>query len=150
MPLVTAQQNEVLDYFIANSQATWTMTLNTLSEWRIGLSTAAPGDTGSSFAEPTVGTGGYGRIQATAATHFATPASGGTVSNSTALAFGDSSAAWSTTTNDLTHFGLFSSNTVTSPIETNLILWGALTTARQVNAAGVNLTFAIGALTFDV
>lgn len=121
----------------------------------IGLSTALPADDFTGLAEPTLGTGAYARSTSinTAAgwTTSPTPANDAAAvgANAVVASFPASSAAWSTTTTPLTHF--FVSTSASSTTASAQISRGALTpSTTTVNAAGITLSFAIGALTLNL
>lgn len=97
----------------------------------VALSTTAPADDGTGVTEPAGG--GYARQAATFGT-----ASAGSISNSATVTFPESTAAWGT----ITHFALYDAATLG-----NMLAHGALTTSRTVDAAGITLSFAAGALT---
>lgn len=119
--------------------------------WFVGLSTADPGNTFATIAEPTIGTGAYGRstsITTTAGwTAAPTPTNPGDVAvsaNAVAVSFPASTAAWSTGATVLTHF--FLSTSATSLLIANGIALGPITPTTAVNASGITLSFAIGTL----
>lgn len=105
----------------------------------VGVKTADPTDDNSGGTEPTIGTGGYARIQ-TAGANWGTAATGA-ITNAAALSFPISTAAWSTAATNLTHFIIMDAATAG-----NLIGHADLTTPRAVNAADIILRFAIGDL----
>ena len=111
----------------------------------IGVATADPTDAGVFTNEPVIGTGGYARILANAASWAqSTAGSGNSIPNAVELAFPASSAAWSTGATPITHFFLCNHATNT----TGMIASAALTIqTRTVNAAGVTLSFAASAIT---
>ena len=115
--------------------------LGTAPTLYIGLYTGDPTDAGTQTSEPTIGSGGYARKQ-TAAADWNASSGGTSVSNANALAFPESTAAWSTGATPVAYFALLDAATAG-----NMIASGALTTSRTVNAAGVTLSFAASALT---
>lgn len=127
-------------------------TVTAPAAWYVGLSTAQPADDGSGIAEPAIGTGAYARstsIGTTASRWTAAPnpsndANAVSAAN-VAIAFPASSAAWSTTSTNLPYW--FLSDSTTSVTEANYIGRGNVTNPTNVNASGITLTFAIGALT---
>jgi hypothetical protein len=103
----------------------------------LGLSTADPLDTFAGLAEPAGS--GYARVAVTNnATNFPA-ASAGLKSNGTAITFPSASGSWGT----VTHF--FIANHATATAVTNLMFFGALTTARAISS-GQTPSFAIGDL----
>lgn len=86
----------------------------------IGLSTADPGEDGSSLAEPSGN--GYARVATTNAGWAA--ASGGSRSNSSAITFNSATGSWGT----LTHVCIFDALT-----GGNLIASGALTSSQAIS-----------------
>ena len=108
----------------------------------IGLSTANPTDDASGNAEPS--TGAYARVTFTNnTTNWGAAGSSSERSNAVAITFPESTAAWSGGSN-LTYFTIWDHATNTAAA--NLVAYGALDTARSVDAAGITLSFAIGAL----
>lgn len=108
----------------------------------IGLSTSDPGESGGITGEPSA-TGGYARIT-TSAANWDASTGGSAIDNGAVLSFPESSAAWSTGATALTHFFITDSVTLGAG---NVIASAALTTSRTVNAAGITLSFAAGAIT---
>jgi hypothetical protein len=113
----------------------------------VGLKTADPTDAGSGGTEPTIGTNAYARVAVSRATgSWAAPADNSgsqRTSNSAAITFPASTGAWATGT-PLTHFEIRDAATAG-----NLLWHGALATARTVDATGITISFAAGALTID-
>jgi len=106
-----------------------------------GLSTADPTEAGVYTYEPD-STGAYSRVVVTNnGTNFPT---GNPKSNGTAITFPVSTAAWSTTTTPLTHWFVTDSATLGAG---DMLMSGAVTTSRVVDAAGIILEFAIGSIT---
>ena len=99
----------------------------------VALSTADPGDDGSTMAEPSAGA--YARVQ-TSGSDWNT-ASGGATSNANAIEFPESTASWGT----VTHFALYDAAT-----DGNFLGYGTLTTARAITAAGIVARFSAGEL----
>ena len=109
----------------------WSMTTGTAARptaWFLALYTAAPSDSGGGTE---VSGGGYAR-QAIAFGAAATP--GGTTSNTAAVEYTASGAAYGT----VTHIGIFDAST-----GGNLLWHGAMTTSRTIGD-GDTLSFAIG------
>ena len=125
-------ENKVLDHIVGKTSFT-------MPTAYIGLKTADPTDDNSGGTEPTITTGGYARIVTAGANWDA--ASGGATANAAALAFAESTAAWSTGATALTHFIIMDAAS-----GGNMLAHGSLTTARTVDAAGITLEFAIGEL----
>ncbi len=121
-------ENKLLDHVFAGTSYTPPGTLY------VGLSTADPLDDGSGLAEPSGG--GYARKAVTFGA-----AANGQVSNNAAVTFPESTAAWGT----ITHFAVFDAAT-----GGNMLAHGALTTARNVDAAGITLSFGAGQLTISL
>lgn len=108
----------------------------------IGLSSTTPTEAGANFTEPS--SGSYARVATTGADWSA--ASGAAPASKTTSAtktFPEATADWSSGAN-LTHFGLFDASTAG-----NLLLWGALTTAKPVLAGDV-VTCGPGSLTLKL
>lgn len=115
------------------------------------LSTTNPNDDGASNAEPT-STGGYG-AQTISWTAPPLPANDAAaiLANSAAISFGNgapytgpSSGAWSTGASTLTHVGIW--NNISTRTEAAFLGRAAVAVPLAVNAAGITLTLAIGAL----
>lgn len=109
----------------------WSMTAGAATRptaWFLALYTAAPSDAGGGTE---VSAGGYAR-QAIAFGAAATP--GGTTSNTAAVEYTASGAAYGT----VTHIGIFDAST-----SGNLLWHGAMTTSRTIGD-GDTLSFAIG------
>lgn len=91
----------------------------------IGLSTTTPTEAGGNFTEPS--TGSYARVSTTAADwSAATGTAPATKTNTAVKTFPTATADWSAGAN-MTHFGIFDASTAG-----NLLLWGALGTAKPV------------------
>lgn len=101
----------------------------------VGLSTANPGEDGSSMTEPAA-LDGYGRVAVTFAA-VQQGADAATMSNDAAVAFGPASANWG----DITHFAIFDAATAG-----NMLRHSALSAPVTINS-GDSATFAVGALT---
>lgn len=95
------------------------------SKYYIGLSTTAPTINGTNVTEPNAGAG-YARVELT---NMSEP-SGGVVTNEQAINFSESTASWGT----ITHFVIFDSEAVGGG---NLLMYGALSTPRSVEAATI-------------
>ncbi len=104
------------------------------ANYYIGLSKTAPNMSGSNVTEPSGG--GYSRVKLTG---LSTP-SNGTVTNSNAIDFNESTASWGT----VTHFVVFDALT-----GGNLLMYGQLTTSRSVEPSTI-MTIKAGALTLSV
>ena len=91
----------------------------------IGLSTSTPTVDGSNVTEPSTAAN-YARVQLSSLTI----PSAGVVTNSTDINFNESTANWGT----VTYFVIYDSATVGSG---NLLQYGALSTARSVEAATI-------------
>ena len=101
----------------------------------VALSTADPGETGSTIAEPATGDG-YARVAVTfAAIQQATDPS--SMSNDAEVAFGPATADWGA----ITHFAVFDAAT-----GGNMLRHAALSAPVTINDAD-SATFAVGALT---
>lgn len=103
----------------------------------IGLKTADPTDDNSGGDEPVIDTGGYTRIESIPADWGA--AADGAIENSAIQEFPESTAAWSTAANSLTHFIIMDS--ASGGV---MLAYGELSVSRVVNAAGVLLRFPVG------
>lgn len=144
---------------IRQSMTDWvngkTPTFTPVTAFFVGLSTALPLDDFTALAEPTIGTGAYARSTSinTAAGWTTSPAPSNDAAavggNAVAVSFPASSAAWSTTTTAIPYF--FVSTSATSTTASAQISRGALTpSTTTVNATGITLSFAIGALTLNL
>lgn len=100
----------------------------------LGLSKTAPNLSGGNVSEPSGG--GYARIKLTG---LSTP-SNGIVTNTNAIDFAESTAAWGT----VTHFVVYDALT-----GGNLLMYGQLTTSRSVETATI-MTIKAGALMLSV
>ena len=113
----------------------------------VGLKTADPTDDGSGGTEPTISTNAYARVAVSRATGSwdAPSASSGAMrtANTAAITFPTSTGAWASSA-PLTHFEIRDASTAG-----NLLYSGALGTSRTVDATGITVSFAIGALTID-
>jgi hypothetical protein len=132
--LTTVTDNKIMDHVHGK-------TAYTMPTLYIGLSSTTPTIAGA-FTEPTIGTGGYARIVTTGASWNASAS--GTAANAAALAFPASSGAWTSGASALTHVCYFDSPTGTAA--SNLVMFAPITPTVTVNAAGVTVNFAIGAL----
>lgn len=118
------------------------------STYHISAHTADPGDDGQTANEPS-GTGSYARISVAASALTAASTSGtlgapNNVENTSQVSFPASTAAWSTAANNITHFGVWDHATNTA--EANFIGRGSISNPTAVNASGITLSFAAGAL----
>lgn len=104
----------------------------------LGTGTPTPAST-SLPGEPTIGTGGYARVQTTAASWNA--AASGVAANAATLSFPASTGAWSTGATNLAYVGYYDAAT-----GGNLILFAPLGTPQAVNAAGITIQFNAGDL----
>lgn len=107
------------------------------TKYYIGLSTTTPTLTGTNVTEPSAGAG-YARVELT---NLSAP-SGGVVTNNQAINFNESTANWGT----ITHFVIYDSDTVGGG---NLLMYGALSTPRSVEAATI-MTIKQGYLNLSV
>lgn len=98
----------------------------------VALSTADPGEDGSTIAEPSGGS--YARVQSDESDWGTS--SGGTVSNTAELSFTTATGAWGA----ITHFALYD-----DPSAGNMLGYGSLTTPKTVGV-GDTAKFAIGDL----
>lgn len=119
------------------------------STYYISAHTADPGDDGQTANEATIGTGSYARISVAAASLTAASGSGTlgapvNVENTGSISFPASTAAWSTGSSNITHYGVWVH--ATSTTEANFIGRGSISNPTAVNAAGITLSFAAGAL----
>lgn len=92
------------------------------TSYYIGLSTTAPNIGGTNVTEPST-SAGYARVQLT---NLSQP-SAGVVTNQSAINFNESTSSWGT----ITHFVICDSSVVG---DGNLLMYGALTTPRVVDA----------------
>lgn len=92
------------------------------TSYYIGLSTTAPNIGGTNVTEPST-SAGYARVQLT---NLSQP-SAGVVTNQSAINFNESTSSWGT----ITHFVIYDSSVVG---DGNLLMYGALTTPRVVDA----------------
>lgn len=132
--LTTVTNNKIMDHVHGK-------TAYTMPTLYIGLSSTTPTIAGA-FTEPTIGTGGYARIVTSGASWNASAS--GTAANAATLSFPASSAAWTSGASPLTHVCYFDSPTGTAA--TNLVMFAPITPTVTVNASGVTVNFAIGAL----
>ena len=95
------------------------------TEYFIGLSTTTPSMDGTGVNEPSTDAG-YARMRLS---QLSTP-SGGVVTNTVAINFNESTAAWGT----VTHFVIYDSATAG---DGNLLMYGALSTPRSVETATI-------------
>ena len=93
------------------------------TEYYIGLSTTEPTMSGANVSEPSV-SAGYGRVLLE---NLGAPTNG-VVTNTANVNFEESTASWGT----VTHFVIYDAE-----IEGNLLMFGALSTPRVVEAATV-------------
>ena len=129
---------------IAKALFSQTTGILSLANLFFGLTTSDPTVSGALTGEPTA-TGSYARVSMTNnTTNFpvANP-----VLNGTAITFATSSAAWSTGATNLAFWFVTDSATLGAG---NMLMSGALTTGRSVNASGVTLSFAASALSITV
>lgn len=95
------------------------------SKYYIGLSTTTPSADGTGYKEPS-SDAGYKRVELTSLSE----PTDGLVTNTLAINFDESTASWGT----VTHFVIFDTDTVDSG---NLLMYGALSTPRAVEAATI-------------
>ncbi len=102
----------------------------------VALFTAAPSDSGGGTE---VSGGSYARVQVTQTdANWNAPTGGnGLFDNANAITFPSPTAGWG----QVTHWGIFDASS-----GGNLLLWGALTTAKTVNTGDPAPSFATGAL----
>lgn len=93
------------------------------TEYYIGLSTTEPTMTGANVSEPSA-SAGYGRVLLE---NLSAPVNG-VVTNTANINFEESTASWGT----VTHFVIYDAE-----IDGNLLMYGALSTPRVVEAATV-------------
>lgn len=93
------------------------------TEYYIGLSTTEPTMSGTNVSEPST-SAGYGRVLLE---NLSTPTNG-VVTNTANINFEESTASWGT----VTHFVIYDAE-----IDGNLLMYGALSTPRVVEAATV-------------
>jgi len=93
------------------------------AEYYVGLSTTEPTMTGANVSEPST-SAGYGRVLLE---NLSAPING-VVTNTTNINFEESTASWGT----ITHFVIYDAE-----INGNLLMYGALSTPRVVEAATV-------------
>ncbi len=114
----------------------------------VALFTAAPSDAGGGTE---VSGGSYARVAVacslanwagtqSAGSTSASSGTGGTTSNNAAITFPAPSANWGS----ITHFAIMDASTAG-----NMLVWGALGTAKTVNNGDPAPSFAIGALTYQ-
>lgn len=129
---VDTVEQALLDHFLTDPAYTPPATMY------IGLSSTTPTEAAGNFTEPSGGS--YARVSTAAADwSAATGTAPATKTNTATKTFTAASATWSSGSN-LTHFGLFDASTAG-----NLLLWGALGTAKPV-LSGDTASFAAGAL----
>lgn len=120
----------------------------------IGLSTAIPVVTGAvgsqATTEPTIGTGGYARVQIAQNTTVWSTAAAGQITNGTAsISFPQSTAAWSTGATALTYAFLIDAASGGGTL--GVIAFAPLTPATDaVNATWITITIPISNLTFTL
>lgn len=107
------------------------------STYYIGLSTTSPSPSGTGANEPASSTG-YARVELTS---LSEPNSG-VVTNESDINFNESLSSWGT----ITHFVIYDSPAVGSG---NLLMYGALSTPRSVEAATI-MTIKSGYLSLSV
>lgn len=95
------------------------------TEYFIGLSSTAPNAEGGNVGEPST-SAGYARVKLDS---LGEPADG-VVTNESAINFNESTSSWGT----ITHFVIYDNETVGSG---NLLMYGALSTPRSVEAATI-------------
>lgn len=93
------------------------------TEYYIGLSTTEPTMTGANVSEPSA-SAGYGRVLLE---NLSAPTNG-VVTNTANINFAESTASWGT----ITHFVIYDAE-----VNGNLLMYGALSTPRVVEAATV-------------
>lgn len=129
---VDTVEQAILDHFLTDPAYTPPATMY------IALSTTTPTEAGGNFTEPSGGS--YARVSTAAADWGAASGTApATKSNTATKTFPTASATWSSGSN-MTHFGLFDASSAG-----NLLLWGALGTAKPV-LSGDTASFGAGAL----
>lgn len=144
-------ENKLIDFLFRNQALgipAANATLAGITNLYIGLLTAAPSDSSGGTEVSTTGTG-YARVAVanslanwagTQAAGSTTSSSGtsGTTSNNNAVNFGAPTANWGS----VTHFAIYDAAT-----GGNMLIHGALTTAKTVNNGDAAPSFAAGSLT---
>jgi hypothetical protein len=136
-------ENKLIDWLLRAQTFTPPATLY------VGLLTAAPSDSGGGTE---VSGGAYARVAVSsslanwagtqsAASTTASSGTSGTTSNNGAITFPAPTANWGS----VTHVGIYDAAS-----GGNLLLWGALTTAKTVNNGDAAPSFAAAALTFQI
>lgn len=134
-------ENKLIDHILRGTSFT------APSNVYVGLLTAAPSDTGGgtevsggSYARVTVACNGTNWTNSQASGTGVSSGTDGTVENGAAISFPTPSAGWGT----VTHFGVYDASS-----SGNLLFYAALTTSKTINS-GDTVSFAIGALSFQV
>jgi hypothetical protein len=131
-----ATERAILDHVLTDPAWTPPATLY------IGLSSTTPTEAGGNFTEPSGGA--YARVATTSADWSAASGTAPAVKTTTATkTFPTATATWVSGAN-LTHFGLFDASSAG-----NLVVWGALTTAKPVTSGDV-ASFEAGGLTLKL
>jgi len=104
----------------------------------MALSTTTPTDAGGNVTEPSGN--GYARVAIGNNSTNWNAASGGTVTNKTAITFPEATGSWGT----VTHFVLYDAATAG-----NALIWGALTASKAIGT-GDTASFAAGALSISL
>jgi hypothetical protein len=124
--------------------ATQVATTKTYTTPFASLSTANPNDDGQSNAEPTATNGYAAQAISWTAPPLPTNDAAAIAANSAAISWTSSGGAFSTGATNLTHVGIW--NHVTTRTEAAFLGRAAIAVPQAVNAAGITLTIAIGAL----
>ncbi len=104
----------------------------------MALSTTTPTDAGGNVTEPSGNS--YARVAIGNNSTNWNAASGGTVTNKTAITFPEATGSWGT----VTHFVLYDAATAG-----NALIWGALTASKAIGT-GDTASFAAGALSISL
>lgn len=104
----------------------------------MALSTTTPTDAGGNVTQPSGN--GYARVAIGNNSTNWNAASGGTVTNKTAITFPEATGSWGT----VTHFVLYDAATAG-----NALIWGALTASKAIGT-GDTASFAAGALSISL
>ena len=98
------------------------------TNYYIGLSSTAPNVDGSNVTEPSTSGTAYARVQLTS---LSTPSTG-TITNTAAISFPESTTDWFPSTNPATHYVIFDAAS-----GGNLLMYNALTSSRIIQSGTV-------------
>ena len=129
----TTQSNKILNAEL-NATAYSSPVTVYIALWTATLSASSTGATAGE-----VSGGSYARVAVTCNTTNFPSASGGSISNGTAINFPTPTAGWGT----VTYVAILDSATLGAG---NILYWGALTTSQTISS-GNTVSFGIGALT---